>query len=398
MVPRVTVLRFASARSAVAVGFVATAAAVLAGACRDVVVGDGIDAASELCELLENCYGDEAVFGGCDAFVAMLQDAPASTRQAFLTGLDLEACLASCPAALGCMDASPYCGVADACDAKVDCCGWTVGTSACEGGACCAPQGAACGEETVCCRGECTDGVCGDRPCLKVGELCDEGGSCCSQICRDGVCAKLDCALVEEACNTPGDCCPAEEQGYEPGTIVECLEGFCVPLLDQPCELEGFPCDPATPGYCCPGLDCQDDGLGSFQCTGVLGCAEIGSSCLTAPCCGNGICNVELGDPICEAQSTCTVDMGPCFGDLECCSTWCEAEGTDTPGYCATCNGNACTHDVCTTGDPLVPAFCSPIEADCVAQVTDADPWCRCNEWDSICVNGAANLCGVACF
>jgi hypothetical protein len=55
---------------------VATAALALSGACRDVVVGDGIDAANELCDFVRRCYGDDQVYGSCDSFSSRLEGAP----------------------------------------------------------------------------------------------------------------------------------------------------------------------------------------------------------------------------------------------------------------------------------------------------------------------------------
>jgi hypothetical protein len=51
-----------------------------------------------------------------------------------------------------------------------------------------------------------------------------------------------------------------------------------------------------------------------------------------------------------------------------------------------------CAHDKCTFGEPLDPA-CDP----CVAAIIDRDPYCGTTQWDSICVNQVATVCGLSC-
>lgn len=388
--------RFAVGRSVLPLLLISSAASLLPGACRDVVAGDGIDAARELCELLENCYGDDAVFGSCEAFASKLEQAPAATRQSFLAELDLGKCLESCPAARQCMDVLPYCGESPACDDELDCCGWSEGTSACESGRCCSPLGIACDDSADCCQGTCDNGTCGGRPCSTIDEACDTGDECCSGICREGVCAIRDCALVAEACSLGTDCCAAEEQGYEPGTLVECTNGACSPILDQPCQEEFLPCDPGVI-ECCPNYQCIPDGVDGFYCSSGGVCAILGESCDGVPCC-DGVCDTESFPPFCVPPTECLPDLETCGTDVDCCSGYCQkGQPTNPTGQCAPCFGNSCLHNPCDSGDPMVPEACEDAIAECVGIVTQIDSWCRCTEWDSLCVGRAMENCVNPC-
>jgi hypothetical protein len=53
-------------------------------------------------------------------------------------------------------------------------------------------------------------------------------------------------------------------------------------------------------------------------------------------------------------------------------------------------NTNSCSHNVCEAGDKLV-ADCSP----CATKICDADPYCCDNEWDSVCTDAIAGVCGA---
>ncbi len=383
--------RFAGARSVLSLLLLSLAAIGLPSACRDVVAGNGVDAARELCELLEDCYPDDVIFGGCDAFVSKLEDAPTATRQSFLAGLDLEKCGESCPAARQCMDAAPFCG-ASSCDDELDCCGWSAGSKNCDQGRCCAPLGLDCKADGDCCVGTCDDGTCGGRPCATIDEACDTGDECCSGICRDDVCTKRDCALAGEGCSLPTDCCPAEEQGYEPGTLMECDSGTCTPILMQACQEEFFPCDPGIIDCCVPFV-CITDVTNESYCSSGVDCAPLGAECLGQPCC-EGECLNSTDPPTCQPPMECLNDADICSFDFECCSGFCEkTQPTNPTGVCSQCWGASCNHDPCTSGDPLLFELCDPVYADCVAIVSQIDSWCRCRQWDSLCTSEAQLNC-----
>ena len=54
-----------------------------------------------------------------------------------------------------------------------------------------------------------------------------------------------------------------------------------------------------------------------------------------------------------------------------------------------------CTHELCDTGPPLVPA-CDGGQA-CVGQVCAADDYCCVTWWDQGCVAKVAMVCGLSC-
>ncbi len=385
MLPTVTGGRFIAATALV------TSAVGLSASCRELVVGDGIDAASELCDYVRRCYGDERVFGGCDRFASILEGAPEPTRVGFLAEIDLETCLASCPAALACLDVSPYCAQAEPCGEARDCCGWSDGLSRCSGGSCCVPLGAPCAAEGDCCEGICEGGVCGGRPCLNNAQPCEYGEECCSGVCRDGACDKKDCSFDGEPCALPTDCCPAE-----PGTMNTCETGVCQKVGVVSCQGELEPCEPMGGALvCCDGLTCQDDGMGAV-CRSA--CADTGQECAITPCCGDGVCDASTDPPFCAPPVVCLDTFVPCLQSYECCSGYClKPDPTQPAGTCDECLESDCSHSVCTTGGPMAPEACAMQGYDCIVAVTSFDPFCRCTGWDSTCLSYLPELCPGVC-
>jgi len=156
--------------------------------------------------------------------------------------------------------------------------------------------------------------------------------------CSDAVCCKLICSLDPFCCNSSWD-------------------GICVDATIANCTL--------APGCntCCP-ADLNADGVIGGADLGIL----LGAWGTSEPCpdlSGNG----TVGG----------ADLGLLLG----------AWGPCPPGI--TCVCASATHDCCTTGD----AGCN--DAKCCESVCTADAFCCEQSWDSLCVNGAAQLCGLVC-
>jgi hypothetical protein len=75
------------------------------------------------------------------------------------------------------------------------------------------------------------------------------------------------------------------------------------------------------------------------------------------------------------------------FGDCKC-DCGCGVDDVD----CKVGECNACSHDECTTGDPLSPT-CSP----CIQKVCDADPYCCGEYWGISCFTTVQKVCGKTC-
>jgi hypothetical protein len=88
--------------------------------------------------------------------------------------------------------------------------------------------------------------------------------------------------------------------------------------------------------------------------------------------CGNVVCGA--GQTCCNASCSMCVPEG-----MMCIQIACEPEP-------------ACVHSECDSGDKL-DATCS----SCASKVCEADPFCCDTAWDSLCVSGAASLCGGTC-
>jgi hypothetical protein len=122
-------------------------------------------------------------------------------------------------------------------------------------------------------------------------------------------------------------------------------------------------------------------------------------TCGTYPTCGpiatHDCCTT--GDVGCTDEDCCET---VCDVDPFCCTTaWdtiCVNEAiTMCPGLCVPieddCNGDAATHDCCTTGG----VGCS--DEACCKMVCSLDPFCCTSAWDTLCVSIAEAFCGLFC-
>src|SRR5678815_2685914 len=80
------------------------------GSCAQVLdLEDYTDAASELCQLLNRCYGSKGLKGCQDHVVSRLGAADSDGKNEWLTYVSNSKCLTSCQAALDCLDEAPVC-------------------------------------------------------------------------------------------------------------------------------------------------------------------------------------------------------------------------------------------------------------------------------------------------
>ncbi|NUP06352.1 MAG: hypothetical protein HOW73_09875 [Polyangiaceae bacterium] len=364
-------------------------AGLLFGACRNIVVGDPVDAGSELCALLQDCYPNEHY---CESLEG--SDAEWST---FLQGFDSASCLSSCAEARACADARPFCGEA-ACDTLQDCCGWSQGLSTCatfetdEGtsSVCCRPNGVECSSNEQCCEGFCSDGFCGGYECRLVGEACGDDIECCTFLCIEGACSEKNCSDPGEPCMVDDDCCQLDdvvgEGDVSASAKLLCREGLCS-FGDEPvCAGPGSLCDEQIP--CCEG-ECVPSPSGQGLC-GEEGCIGLQEPCDpfgTSTCCEPGFCNPNLSQ--CTPAIDCVGEGSPCQ-DVPCCDGLaCTNEG---------CAYNECKpidcHDVCEVGAPLdIECAADPVTQQCIANVLSMAPGCGCFGWDEFCVVQAAQAC-----
>jgi hypothetical protein len=151
-------------------------------------------------------------------------------------------------------------------------------------------------------------------------------------------------------------------------------------------------CDPGTNVFCrCPGgeagtRECNKRGDDFGECVIAPGvpCGER-VECVaytTIPCiCPDG----ESGVKECLREETgygeCTQPNGaPC------------GESNSTTTTSGGGGGGGCTHDVCSTGDPLAPSC-----GVCAAAVCAVDDYCCSIQWDAVCVDLADDHCDNLC-
>jgi hypothetical protein len=62
------------------------------------------------------------------------------------------------------------------------------------------------------------------EPCKKEGDKCEVGFECCKGYCTNGICGppETKCSKLDEACVTRNDCCDPNN---------ECLGGFCALII-----------------------------------------------------------------------------------------------------------------------------------------------------------------------
>jgi len=199
-------------------------------------------------------------------------------------------------------------------------------------------QGEACPSGSVCTGGACSAVGCGDKVCDKTKESCATcPGDCgpCGPVCGDGACQP------GEACaNCPTDCPCNVSDGCKVSEVPGC----------NGCSCEGCVCkaDPA----CC--TTAWDDSC-------VAQCQKCGTSCVTPAKCGDGKCNVEIG----ESCVKCPQDCGKCGG--VCGDGICDGASGENcencAGDCGKCGGG-CGNGAC---EPSAGESCKSCQTDCGA-------------------------------
>jgi hypothetical protein len=242
--------------------------------------------------------------------------------------------------------------------------------------------------------------------------------NCCEAVCAvDPFCCEtqwgnlcVNSATLLCSCGggLAGDCFEAHET---PGCdITECCNAVCA--------ADPFCCDTEWDGLCVSGANnlCSTcGGVGAGDCF----TPHEQSACNIAECC-NAVC---ADDPFCcdtQWDSLCVdgavklcdtcggAGAGDCFAPhaqsacniAECCNAVCAAD----PFCCDTQWDSLCVEgavELCDTcggsgaGDcfsPHVQSACNI--AECCNAVCADDPFCCDTQWDSICANGAALICG----
>lgn len=403
-------------RAASAVAF-AVSTALFGASCRGIWgVGDDYkDSVEALCSIVDRCSDQ----GGCqDRVQGKLDAATPEPWTQWLSDLGSHQCLEGCGNARRCLDTLPLCGDSQ-CARKEDCCGFISGRVDCDlgSGQCCKPAGVKCTSNDECCPGSgpCSlaSGTCGGVVCKDTDQLCANSFECCSNVCRDGKCS-------DEICG---------EKGFECATNDECCSGFCDAATgtgrcaEPVCGIAGFTC--AAASDCCSGLFCAKI---KGEVTGVCSTCESalpnGVDCgANADCC-SGYCNesfFQCGDKCAKQDEACAVNTDCCDGvcvmgvcqakcpstcvvNEDCCSQKCV--NSQCLPDCANKGSDVCTHNTCTIGAPLntICTTCTAsqgctVSPECVKNVCDADPYCCCTSWDSLCVLEAHKdaLCSPTC-
>lgn len=365
------------------------------GACRDVVAGDSVDAAAELCERLSACFPDAP---SCDALATELSSAEVDARRLTLASFGNLQCLSGgCGETRSCLDLPAFCEVQGAsCEDRFDCCDWSYGLATCSSdGECCKTDGASCSDDLECCAGQCLEvaediKTCGGVLCKKVNASCDSAAECCTGHCLDGICSLLDCFQRGEACETTDQCCREEVQLEDQVLVVvqlECSEGICSLPVQPTCSQANEPCDPLGQG-CCEGQgSCQSfDGSVAVCSTcrpANVECAQDGECCS-----GHCVDGPTSGSSrVCAAEDC--VNAGACNLPSDCCNGLCQLTSAGVGG-CSPCLKGC--HNPCDPGDPISDE-CGLADESALAEVLKADPTCEC-QWDGICASQYAERVG----
>ncbi|MCA9705625.1 MAG: hypothetical protein KDK70_07250 [Myxococcales bacterium] len=203
------------------------------------------------------------------------------------------------------------------------------GTTACEDGAvACIPNQGAVAETCNGLDDDCNGMIDDGNP--EGGQACNTG---MSGICADGITECMVGAL---------GCLPTVMSSPE---VCDNLDNDCDGTVDDGNPGGGGACATGMPGICSAGTN---------QCSGGVVSCQPNQMAAPAETCNNGL------DDNCNGQ----VD--------EMCST--------------------CSHDICLTGDPLIPG-CEP----CVTSVCGIDPFCCSVSWDAFCVDEVGSVCGIVC-
>jgi hypothetical protein len=233
---------------------------------------------------------------------------------------------------------------------------------------------------------------CDHSPCVTGGPLDPTCSTCVQNVCSfDPFCCNIawDSICVNEAKNTcgAGTCTTCGNGTCEPGETAESCPADCKPACAHDVCDAGPPLDPACD-------DCATDVCATdpFCCTVFWDrvCVEESNTVCGKTCadCSHDACNV--GGPLAANCSACATNT--CAADPFCCEVeWdsrCVQEAADGCGLSCT----VCTHSLCSQGNPLETS-CDP----CVAQVCATDPYCCNNTWDGRCIDQAQTTCGLQC-
>lgn len=179
-----------------------------------------------------------------------------------------------------------------------------------------------CGNEQVCCNGECADFCC-EPPC-PVDQ------TCCSGICKSLQTNIENCGACDHEC------------AFDPALNIQCCNGVCKPLniSSENCGACGNQCGTAFGETCCNGNCCP---AGHGCCNGYCvnlnsdnsNCGSCGYTCTGGYSCVNGTC--RACDPPCLTAGTAC-----CHNS--CIDIWSDNNNCGACGvFCAgTCCGGVC--------------------------------------------------------
>ena len=325
------------------------------------------------------------------------------------------ACAVDCLANDACQGALPGCENNAVCDLNLGAC-----RCMCQGGDC--PTGeqchagycVGCATDDHCASEVCTDPTQDHGVCRLDTETCSCGGTCgdgvcdeaeqgastcpadCPGPCVDGevlpyacadttlvawctcVAGQWDCVDAVPSCPEPNAC--RRQGGSCIADPVECYEGTVsadasgcegtTPLccLPNDCTRPGLTYDPFGFGICCPGLrpldalmimESWDPETPGMQCC---------STCFVKTCapCGDGVCQLHLGETTCNCPEDCPVPPFPlvCSEQMTeaCGQNYCRQEGTSCHQSIPSCVANVCEYDV----QDLPGQVCDPTQGICV--------------------------------
>ncbi len=327
-------------------------------------------------------------------------------------------------------------------------CGEPNGTPGCNDVECCE---LICGQDPFCCDVE-WDQICADAANEQCdggpGPVCGEGAGPCGEPngtpgCNDVECCELICGQDPFCCDVEWDgiCADAaiEQCGGEPPASDCCVPNGTPGCDEQACQdlicgQDPFCCDVEWDQICADAAIEQCDvcggggptpvcGEGAGPCgepNGTPGCDDV--ECCELICAADPFCCDVEWDAICAdaANAECGGDpipvcgegAGPCgepngtpgCDDVDCCEAICAADPfcceVEWDGICADaaneqCGGGgdpACGEGAGPCGEPNGTPGCDDV--NCCETVCANDPFCCDTEWDQICADAAAKLCG----
>jgi hypothetical protein len=287
----------------------------------------------------------------------------------------------------------------------------------------CGVCGVGCGNPSAgnCCAPKTTP-ACADAPCCTI--VCAQDPFCCDvqwdQFCAAA--AEKTCGACANPCGDPdaGDCC-VPQQG--PGcNNADCCEGVCAgdpfccdtqwdavcaQTAQLVCGVCGIGCGDPAAGSCCeahPTPACADPACCVPVCATDSFCCDVewDAKCAALAVEFCGACGDQCGSPITGA--CCVPHDGPACDDASCCATVCAADGfcceVEWDEFCAGAAQKACGVCGIGCGDPATGSCCtarttpSCSDALCCEAICSLDGFCCEAEWDQVCADAAAILCG----